>query len=65
MITVMGATGNTGGQITERLLDAGERVRAVGRSASRLAALERAGAGTRATRPSSPRRSAGPMPSTR
>lgn len=54
MITVMGATGNTGGQITERLLDAGERVRAVGRSASRLAALERAGAEPRVGEASDP-----------
>src|SRR5687768_3772147 len=44
MITVMGATGNTGGTIARLLLDAGERVRALGRSPSRLAELERAGA---------------------
>ena len=30
MITVMGATGNTGRKITEALLKAGEKVRALG-----------------------------------
>ena len=44
MITVMGATGNTGKKITESLLKAGEKVRALGRSESKLAALKRAGA---------------------
>jgi uncharacterized protein YbjT (DUF2867 family) len=44
MITVMGATGQTGRQISHRLLDAGEEVRAVGRSASRLDELGAAGA---------------------
>ena len=44
MITVMGATGHTGKQIAEGLLDAGERVRALGRSASKLAELRSAGA---------------------
>jgi hypothetical protein len=34
MITVMGATGNTGKKITEALLVAGERVRSLGRSAA-------------------------------
>lgn len=44
MIAVMGATGNTGRKIARALLDAGERVRTLGRSAARLADLERAGA---------------------
>lgn len=39
MITVMGATGNTGRAVTRLLLEAGEQVRAVGRSRERLAAL--------------------------
>jgi uncharacterized protein YbjT (DUF2867 family) len=38
MITVLGATGNTGRRIATALLAAGEEVRAVGRSAERLAA---------------------------
>ncbi len=38
MITVLGATGNTGRRVTARLLAEGEQVRAVGRSAGRLAA---------------------------
>lgn len=46
MITVMGATGNTGRRITERLLDAGEQVRALGRSPEKLEALEASGAET-------------------
>ena len=48
MITVMGATGNTGRKITELLLDAGEDVRALGRSPEKLAELEALGAETRA-----------------
>jgi uncharacterized protein YbjT (DUF2867 family) len=44
MITVMGATGHTGKKITEALLKAGERVRALGRSESKLAELESSGA---------------------
>jgi uncharacterized protein YbjT (DUF2867 family) len=43
-IAVMGATGNTGRKITETLLRAGENVRALGRSKSKLAKLKRAGA---------------------
>ena len=43
-ITVMGATGHTGKKITEALLAAGRKVRALGRSASKLAALKNAGA---------------------
>jgi uncharacterized protein YbjT (DUF2867 family) len=44
MITVMGATGRTGSKIATRLLHAGEPVRAVARSAGRLAELAGAGA---------------------
>ena len=44
MITVMGSTGPTGGATALRLLEAGEHVRALGRSADRLAALRDAGA---------------------
>jgi uncharacterized protein YbjT (DUF2867 family) len=44
MITVMGATGNTGKNITELLLKGGESVRALGRSENKLAELKRAGA---------------------
>lgn len=44
MITVMGATGQTGGATAHRLLEHGEQVRALGRSADRLAALRDAGA---------------------
>lgn len=36
MITVLGATGTVGAQLTDRLLAAGRRVRVVGRSAERL-----------------------------
>lgn len=44
MIAVMGATGRTGSRITELCLKAGEKVRALGRSKSKLSELERAGA---------------------
>lgn len=44
MITVMGATGDTGREITRLLLDAGVEVRALGRSEPKLAALADAGA---------------------
>jgi uncharacterized protein YbjT (DUF2867 family) len=44
MITVMGATGHTGRKVSETLLALGEPVRALGRSQTKLAALERAGA---------------------
>jgi uncharacterized protein YbjT (DUF2867 family) len=37
MITVLGASGNTGGRVVRRLREAGETVRAVGRDAARLA----------------------------
>ena len=43
-ITVMGATGHTGRKITEALLKAGEKVRALGRSEEKLAELKKAGA---------------------
>ena len=46
MITVMGATGNTGRKITELLLEAGEEVRALGRSPEKLAELGALGAET-------------------
>jgi uncharacterized protein YbjT (DUF2867 family) len=48
MITVMGAAGNVGRQIVRRLLEAGEHVRAIGRSPQALAELEAAGAEPRA-----------------
>ncbi len=44
MITVMGATGNTGRKIAEGLLASGHQVRALGRSAAKLAGLEALGA---------------------
>jgi uncharacterized protein YbjT (DUF2867 family) len=44
MITVMGATGHTGKKIAESLLKAGEKVRALGRSESKLGELKSAGA---------------------
>jgi uncharacterized protein YbjT (DUF2867 family) len=44
MITVMGASGHTGRRIAELLLDAGEKVRAVGRSKEKLEPLARKGA---------------------
>jgi uncharacterized protein YbjT (DUF2867 family) len=47
MISVMGATGQVGGEIVKMLLDSGETVRALGRSKSKLAELLRAGAATR------------------
>jgi uncharacterized protein YbjT (DUF2867 family) len=46
MIAVMGATGHTGKGITKALLKAGQKVRALGRSESKLAELEAAGAET-------------------
>ena len=46
MITVMGATGNTGRKITELLLETGEEVRALGRSPEKLGELEALGAKT-------------------
>jgi uncharacterized protein YbjT (DUF2867 family) len=47
MITVMGATGQTGGAIAEGLLAAGEPVCALGRNERKLACLAAAGAETR------------------
>jgi uncharacterized protein YbjT (DUF2867 family) len=44
MIAVMGAAGNTGRIVAERLLEQGERVRAIGRSKERLAPLVAKGA---------------------
>jgi uncharacterized protein YbjT (DUF2867 family) len=44
MLTVMGASGNTGGRISARLLANDEKVRALGRSANRLAGLQSKGA---------------------
>lgn len=44
MITVMAATGRIGKRITESLLASGEKVRALGRSESKLAGLKKAGA---------------------
>ena len=44
LFTVLGASGHTGRRIVQALLRAGERVRAVGRSESRLEALKHAGA---------------------
>ena len=44
MIAVMGASGNTGGRISQQLLHEGENVRALGRSAAKLAGLESKGA---------------------
>ncbi|MEH0971829.1 NAD(P)H-binding protein [Micromonospora sp. CPCC 205546] len=46
MIAVMGATGNTGRKVTELLLEAGEEVRALGRSPEKLAELAALGAAT-------------------
>jgi len=44
LVTVMGATGKTGSVVTEQLLAAGVQVRALGRSADKLAGLVKAGA---------------------
>jgi len=44
MIVVLGATGNTGSVVAQRLLDAGEPVKVVSRSAERLQTLVDAGA---------------------
>ncbi len=51
MITVMGATGHTGKRIAWQLLKAGHPVRALGRSAERLAELKDAGAEVMAGEP--------------
>jgi uncharacterized protein YbjT (DUF2867 family) len=44
MIAVMGATGNVGSKVTDRLLQQGQQVRVFGRSAERLEPLGRRGA---------------------
>jgi uncharacterized protein YbjT (DUF2867 family) len=44
MITVFGATGNTGGAVAATLLKQGKKVRVVGRQADKLAALVKSGA---------------------
>jgi uncharacterized protein YbjT (DUF2867 family) len=44
MITIVGASGNTGGVAAGKLLDAGEKVRVIGRNASRLEQLTKRGA---------------------
>jgi uncharacterized protein YbjT (DUF2867 family) len=44
LLTIMGATGHTGGKTARRLLAAGARVRAIGRNPDKLAALASAGA---------------------
>lgn len=44
MITVMGASGHTGGRIAELLLDSGEKVRVLARSKEKLQALAAGGA---------------------
>lgn len=46
MIVVTGATGKTGSKVAERLLEHGETVRVVGRSADRLVSLRKSGAET-------------------
>jgi uncharacterized protein YbjT (DUF2867 family) len=51
MITVMGATGNTGRKVADTLLKAGEKVRVLGRSRAKLAPLEKAGAEALAGQP--------------
>ncbi|MDH3198298.1 MAG: NAD(P)H-binding protein [Candidatus Krumholzibacteria bacterium] len=44
MITIMGASGNTGRAVAEHLLEAGEKVRVLGRSAEKLAGFKAKGA---------------------
>jgi uncharacterized protein YbjT (DUF2867 family) len=44
MISVMGATGHIGGRIVEVLLESGEKIRALGRSAEKLASVAARGA---------------------
>ncbi len=48
MITVMGATGHTGGEVVRAALAAGERVRGLGRDARKLALLSEQGVDARA-----------------
>jgi len=54
MITIMGATGNTGRPAVDRLLILGEKVRVLGRSAERLKPLVMAGAEARVGDPADP-----------
>jgi len=51
MIAIMGACGNTGKRISELLLEKGETVRALGRSADKLAGLQSTGADSRLAQP--------------
>jgi uncharacterized protein YbjT (DUF2867 family) len=44
MYVVLGATGNTGSVVAKKLLERGEKVRAVGRDAGKLASLTQSGA---------------------
>lgn len=44
MYVVLGASGNTGSVVAQRLLEKGEKLRAIGRDASKLTALARLGA---------------------
>jgi uncharacterized protein YbjT (DUF2867 family) len=44
MFAITGATGNTGGMVTEKLLTQGEKVRAIGRDSGRLARFVQKGA---------------------
>ena len=45
-VTVLGASGKTGGAVVDRLLAAGVKVKAIGRSPDKLAALQKRGAQT-------------------
>jgi uncharacterized protein YbjT (DUF2867 family) len=44
MIAIVGASGNTGGVVAEKLLEAGQKVRVIGRDAGRLERLTKRGA---------------------
>jgi uncharacterized protein YbjT (DUF2867 family) len=44
LIAVMGASGHTGGRVAEKLIEAGEKVRVLGRSADKLERFENDGA---------------------
>jgi uncharacterized protein YbjT (DUF2867 family) len=44
MISIMGANGHTGSQLADSLLNAGEKVRVLGRSKEKLSALAQRGA---------------------
>ena len=45
MYVITGATGNTGSVVAERLLEAGQKVRVVGRDPKRLETIHREGCG--------------------